>query len=87
MRKRETNKERVVKGMTRIASMLRAMNRSEVSFEEFVGMSREKREFLKDLKRYGLRIHDDMVKFMDGDGEVMIFADLKSQKFIVKWLR
>ena len=83
MRGRKLTKAEAIKVMTLAACLLREMGKSEVSFKEFEEKYRSKK-FLKDFKMALRKFASRPVKFLDPEGEAIIYADLEAKKFRIK---
>lgn len=84
MKKSKLTKDRAVKAMTLAACLLKEMGKSEVSFKEFEEKYRSKKKFLRDLKTALRKFASKPIKFLDPEGEAIIYADLEAKKFRIK---
>ena len=82
----QLTKRKAIKLMSRVASMLKAMNKSEISFREFEERC-QSRKFLKTFKMALKKFASRPIKILDPEGEALIYVDLRSRKFIIKRLR
>ena len=90
MRKKDRfmeQKRKAIKILTRAASMLKAMSKSEISFEEFEKEYKFKRKFLKAFKTTLKKFASRPIKFLDPEGEVLIYVNLQKKCFNIRRLR
>ena len=80
-------KKKAVKVLTRAALMIKAFEKDEVSFEEFEERYQSRKKFLQTFKMMLKKFASRPIKFLDPEGEALIYVDLRSQKFIIKRLR
>ena len=84
MRRRKLTKAEAIKVMTLAACLLKDMNKPEIDFREFEQKYQSKKKFLKDFKTALRKFASKPVKFLDPEGEAMIYADLEAKKFRIK---
>ena len=80
-------KRKAIKLMSRVASMLKAMNKSEISFREFEERFQSRKKFLKTFKIALKKFASRPIKILDPEGEAIIFVDLENRRFIIKRLK
>ena len=79
-------KRKAIKLMSRVASMLKAMNKSEISFREFEERFQSRKKFLKTFKIALKKFASKPIKILDPEGEILVFVDFEAEKFRIKKL-
>ena len=85
MKKSKLTKDYAVRIMSRAACILKEMGKLEVSFKEFEKASKKK--FFKDFQKVLRRYASKPIKFLDPDGETIIYVDLEAKRFVIKRIK
>ena len=80
-------KMKAIKLMSRVASMLKVMNKSEISFREFEEKYQSRKKFLQTFKTALKRYASHPIKFLDPEGEILVYVDIKRKCFNIRRLR